>query len=507
VKNQLLRTLPPTDEMATPVLLQDPTPLNNGKSADAIFQACLKDWKSLRSLGHVGCAVEHYAYDRCGITAHERYWQQYHSMVKCQFDHLSPGLPIAMFHLTEFILVTPCAIHDANKSFQWAFFRRFQEKNLLRDAYICIESLRNSWKTLEACVCEWVALRLVFEDDMDIAGIEEWRGVWTCLSVEVETADLLCETLQLRFVGGRLLVARSAESIVELVSLVASTLLATWRFTRWAGSRFLSVGVSSRSMEASLLTGAGDLVDFIYSTQPSKLYYLNGFKRLTPEVRLLLVEVAVASRVSEDALASLMEGPRVVVTYHELWQTLAEEMRWVVTLPTSTWEKLASVTSATADILRADCIAASHVSMHFSWRRVLEPASRRPWSLARGDLAANLDALAAEEEDPADEVSHQLWLLARNGFPRAQLLGVLRLMQEIGWSTMTVEQQHGSVATLRRLHPEYGVETLTSRAMAMMLRRLQPKLQILLLLRCPYIFESLVAPPWRTVTLNSVSKR
>ena len=70
----------------TKVLLQEPMPLDHGKSCPAQLEACRKDWKSLRQHGHAGPAIEHYCFDRFGISGHERLWRQWHAMVAGSFQ-------------------------------------------------------------------------------------------------------------------------------------------------------------------------------------------------------------------------------------------------------------------------------------------------------------------------------------------------------------------------------------------------------------------------------------
>ena len=67
-------------------------------------------------------------------------------------------------------------------------------------------------------------------------------------------------------------------------------------------------------------------------------------------------------------------------------------------------------------------------------------------------LVQNLTDLAGVEE-PEDPVSSSIWHLLHLGFSKQTLVKALELMQDISWSTLTVEQQHGSMALLARHHP------------------------------------------------------
>eukprot|EP00974_Lingulodinium_polyedra_P068901 6671512-Lingulodinium_polyedra.AAC.1 len=83
-------------------------------------------------------------------------------------------------------------------------------------------------------------------------------------------------------------------------------------------------------------------------------------------------------------------------------------------LPQALWEALAPIAGTTWQRLQSECVHEGHLSFHFIWRRVLEPAPQLPWSLCRGDQAANLQELK-EGDCPEDPVCSQLWQLMQAG--------------------------------------------------------------------------------------------
>jgi hypothetical protein len=334
--NQFFRGRFPSGAV-TRVLLQDPVKLCYGKGADAIFQSCLQNWKSLRQLGHSGISIEHYCYDRCGIDAHERLWRQWHAMKACSFDHLATNVPVEILRLTEFILVTPCAAHDAQSAFRWGMRDSLTDKDLLRDVYVSIESLRNSMDLLVRHIGEWSSLRLSFAEPHSFQESEQWRVLWQALDVELETVELLSDTLQLRFLGGRLYVSSSCSGRPDLTDLVMSTLLSVWKFVRFTESRFLTTGSSSRTMIAALLLGLEDMVQFIVNETNSSKFYLNGFSRLVGDRKTFMAQAAFISRVTDGVLAELLEDARVARRHDELWQTLSEDLKWLIELPSFVW--------------------------------------------------------------------------------------------------------------------------------------------------------------------------
>jgi hypothetical protein len=477
VKNMFARTFLPGGLCKTRVRLEEPVALAHGKTVHAIAQACLKDWPSLRQLGHRGCAVEHYTWDRFGLTALERFFRQWHQLKAPSFVHLADQTPLAVLSLTEFVVVTPCAAHDAQNAFRWAMLPGSQDKDLLRDCYVAVESLRGGMDLVVAHLGEWVALRASFVAELGASEIDHRRCLWQALGVDMETSEVLACELQLAFTDGRLCLAERVSGTAGLVETVTTALLSAWRFVKWSDSRFLTMGTSARAIIVALLTGIEDLVGFIQGSGAS-MYYLGGLSRVQePSRRRFLAQAALVSRVAEGVMLELLEDSRVCQQYAVLWRTLSEEMLWLAQLDVRIWEAVAAVLGGCgAEELRSDCIASGHVSFHFFWRRVLEPAGDLPWSLARGEeVEANLRELAAGAR-PKEPVARQLWQLTRLGFPMTQLVTVVSLLGEIPWTTLPAEQQHGSMAIMRRWHPEVGAQTLASRAFLLQLRRLMPSM-------------------------------
>eukprot|EP00974_Lingulodinium_polyedra_P084865 8215129-Lingulodinium_polyedra.AAC.1 len=143
--------------------MQEATPLRWGKSVQAMGPVLLNGWQHLRSHGHLGVSIEHYSWDRAGITALERYFRQWHSQRADAFGQLAQGDHTKeSLTLSEFMVVTPCAAHDAHNAFRWALHCQFGSKELLRDCYVGIESLRKSHNLVEGNLAQWISDKLSF---------------------------------------------------------------------------------------------------------------------------------------------------------------------------------------------------------------------------------------------------------------------------------------------------------------------------------------------------------
>ena len=147
---------------------------------------------------------------------------------------------------------------------------------------------------------------------------------------------------------------------------------------RFAESRFLTVGASSRPSLAAVLLGLEGLVGFIGTETGKGCFYLNDFSRLKGDRREVVAQCAFVSRVTDGARAKLLEDPRVAKNFDELLMAVCEDMQSLVEVGPAVWDMAAAVTDVTGEALRSSCIAGGHISLHFFWRKVLLPASELP---------------------------------------------------------------------------------------------------------------------------------
>ena len=112
--------------------------------------------------------------------------------------------------------------------------------------------------------------------------------------------------------------------------------------------------------------------------------------------------------------------------------------------------------------LRSQAISASLTVYAMSEIETFRPLRGRPYSLARGDVEANIAELAAGEP-PDDDVSFQIWKCkTRNYVSDEDLYEGVRLMGEVECTTRLVEQGHGQTATQHKSHPRMGSKCTTS---------------------------------------------
>ena len=85
-----------------------------------------------------------------------------------------------------------------------------------------------------------------------------------------------------------------------------------------------------------------------------------------------------------------------------------------------------------------------------------------PWSLAIGDIEENLEGLL-QEADVHDLTAHKILQLLRLGWNRQQIKDAIMLFRDVHWSTLGVEQAHGSAAVMHR-HHTFSTDMLAARS-------------------------------------------
>eukprot|EP00974_Lingulodinium_polyedra_P016988 1650401-Lingulodinium_polyedra.AAC.1 len=106
-------------------------------------------------------------------------------------------IPLEVLRNTELVVFTPCAAHDANNAFKWGVGSMAYDRCLLRDIYVAVESLKNSFTELQGHIMDWVKEKLDFARNESEWEINQARQLWHCLGLEPETVEILADTLQL----------------------------------------------------------------------------------------------------------------------------------------------------------------------------------------------------------------------------------------------------------------------------------------------------------------------
>ena len=128
-------------------------------------------------------------------------------------------------------------------------FSQFADKEVMRDIYIAIESLRRSADLIDSHLYEWISAKMPYHDDPGDDWVQRRRVLWMELCVDMVTAELLAEKLQLWWEDDALCILRGAFADENVWEAIASALMAVWRFARFSDSRWLIIANATRQLQ------------------------------------------------------------------------------------------------------------------------------------------------------------------------------------------------------------------------------------------------------------------
>ena len=447
------------------VIVADPKPLSKGKKSANLFAAGAKYFPVLRSFGRTGIVIFHLGADRAVLSSLDRLFGQR------QKAFYTPGLgpdlgdEATLLENTDLYVNTGCALHDLSNSIQWGL-ASVAGGEVVQDIHIVIESCRNSFAFIQANLAKFLVLKLGFVQPP--ADTEPVLRFWKAMGIDTDWLEVL-GFLNPWWDSGRLLVSEAAKDDPDLIGKVSDVILYLWRWKKFVVTRWCTVGPSCRALVVSLCVGLEEIVAMTLADESTTNFHLHGFSKLSSDVKMYACVAAVASYPADSLQLMLMEDDRVAGRLPELKEAFYEEVRWVEGLDDFTWGRLAHVAgggpgSSPYD-LRSCALTAVHISSSYICRKLFNVAGGLPWSLCVGDISLNLQCLEDEGYDGDDPTVLKILELMRLGYNRQRLAEGISLLRDIPWSTVTVEQAHGSMAAIHRLHPTFSSGVLAHRTM------------------------------------------
>eukprot|EP00971_Amphidinium_carterae_P336401 6472763-Amphidinium_carterae.2 len=466
-----LRFMTATGECETRCRVAFPKPLRYGKDAWCVF-GCVSEFQTtLRDQGHTGIAVEHAVMDRALFSS---IWRKQKQRVTLAHHKLHVGgmstEEVNLLNLKSWCVGTGCAAHDSHKCLQWGLQRYLSNADLLRDCCIVMESIRNSYTALASSLVGWIGEKLV-----RVPPCEEGAGrlaLWQHLGVDADIIDLLCE-MELRWGENELCISETyASSSGDVIGDISLCILAVLRVRKYSDSRWLTIGVSCKTLLAACLLGLCDLVAHVRAQHHTSDFYLHGFTRLSKDLKLFLVLGAAVSYVGDALLHLVLEDSRLVKYHQDAKSAVLEELLYLESLPHAVVGWLASFCDRSVLEVRDAMLSAAHTSFAFLQMRVFAVMEQYPWTLAEGDIGQNLILLQSSAE-PLEPVSRKVWRLLKYKLCDVhEIVAGLRLLLSVPWAATAVEQLHGSVATYRKYRPELELQQLLPRSYLHMVRSL-----------------------------------
>eukprot|EP00971_Amphidinium_carterae_P340805 6479286-Amphidinium_carterae.1 len=209
---------------------------------------------------------------------------------------------------------------------------------------------------------------------------------------------------------------------------LCAVLLDMWRIPTFSASRWLTVGNGCRRLSLWLCTGGAHCFQFMLKAQHITEYYYGGLASYGSESALLSMVTALVALVPDAVLRCLLHEPQFCKLCLSLLDDLSAEVDVLENLSPQIWQWFCSHLHCDAVHLRNTVVHAALVSWGYMEGKMFNAVSALPWALAVGDLKANLEAVAACSECPADVVTG------------------LQTMQCSSWTSQLTERQHASTA-------------------------------------------------------------
>ena len=438
-------------------LFSEPTVIPNTKG-DTHFWRFRRFVRLPVELGHKGSCVHAFVLDGGIKSVMERRIKQL--VRSLAVDMLNTEGERAEFYWTcsNFFLFHLCIAHGIHNSFKSSLGDALTDASLMRAFWICVESLRNSMNVIFANFALWYFDCVDFEDwDPELC-----RHVWTMLGLEGKWLDLAV-WLEIRFVGGRLLIAgrlRGKPSVVHLVKMLAMHM---WRFRTWTTSRWKSLSKVTMALTASRMLGLPALVSYIVTKQLGSLYHIKGFyNNISDSVWRLCIVASFSAYCSDAALGCVAEDDRLPSRLPVIDGEVSRALRKTEAIGYEVWGFLTSAIGVSAVSARDASVQAAWTaatSMHSKFRA----ARRLPYALLPGDRIRNLEALR-DGERPREDNSARMWDGMHEGLKKEPVdyLEELECIAQASWATFATEQGHIGVSGPLRHHRGRETGTITA---------------------------------------------
>ena len=310
------RRLDPSGQAITASILRDPV-----AAAWSLF-SCGRDlFQTARQRGHMGISIAHYSFDRAAYSTLQKKFRQYHASLASQFKDPRRGFDSAMLEKMGWIVGSGCALHDCHNSLKWSLHTHFNDIFLMKDMYIAVASVTNSYGLVHGCLGKYLDAHLTLVPDDGCPMAEDLRELWTALGLEPELVETVC-SLRLQWASGKLNVAASCASNAALVGELSAAVLGNWHFEQFTTSRWVTVDCSCRSLLGALLTGFDALVEMMRSDPSASDFNISGYGRWGHRCKSFVAMAALVSNVPEACLLQLLHDNRLPLQLGHLKSTM-----------------------------------------------------------------------------------------------------------------------------------------------------------------------------------------
>ena len=450
------------DQWHIGVKIQRPRPLAS-KKCDDIFSAACDFCPVLALSGHRGVSIHVYLQDglfakpfgRRMIARHSMFWQPH--VCPIHFDSDGDRMLCA---LKDWVYASKCYMHSCSNALKWGM-RQFVVggDELLESIHIAVSALLRASHGLFLVIPEFIATYVAF-DSPDPDSPEDVHWLWLSLEVPPQLLDLFVK-VNPRWHGDRLHCSSRLSGDLDGISAVTTLLHCCLHWVDFSETRWTKVGMCGRYFVRSLLMGVDRLVYLAMRHDAVCNWHLGGFvKRCSGPVRQYLAIAAFAARPSEGMLFELMQDDRFLLKHEACWQVVQDEHRYIQEAPAYLYGTISALLDVDCDWYRTSVLEGSLISVSYLHMECFGPLETAPLKYAVGDTMEKIKLLLVEEV--SDQLALKWQSLAASGF-EDELAAGIALFRESSFSTLMVEQAHGSGSQVMRRHPMLETASLTVR--------------------------------------------
>eukprot|EP00971_Amphidinium_carterae_P343493 6483258-Amphidinium_carterae.1 len=215
-----------------------PMVFTSGKTAVDLYGAYVQSCRLAPEMGVLGLSVSHHCFDRACFSALSTLIYRRHKLYHASCVRDDEGARNAG-EWSDLLVFTACANHDTQNALKWSL-QAWSSKEILRDLFIYMESMRNGFDYMYKGVTSFVRKTLRIELDDEADPDDEVRQLWQYLCSDAGKISELTD-LSLRWRNGELIVKASAAARESLAGDVCNALWFLMRFKRASESRWVTI--------------------------------------------------------------------------------------------------------------------------------------------------------------------------------------------------------------------------------------------------------------------------
>eukprot|EP00971_Amphidinium_carterae_P340691 6479140-Amphidinium_carterae.2 len=365
-----------------------------------------------------------------------------------------------------------CSLHDLHNALKWCYQCLFADaEEGLQNMYIGFNTMKSGMSVVLQALGRWLLTNLLPLADEELPKGEVLHEYFTALGVDADDVQLLAHDCKLLWCTRRekLLVSATFLEKSDSINIVSALLLGLYKFNRFCGSRWLTIGVACRNYMISSSLGFGSLFQHLKANHYISEYDSAGASKLGVREGQMAAVLGLTAYAPESMMADLMRDGRLMQQLDVLEATLNEKCHYLEHLTANFWETMGTFVALTPTVLRDMVLRGMQTIRGYIELKIFSTARDFPWCLSVGNLSDNVAALAKRDDPPSDMVSYKLWKLLSLGMDRSEIERVLYLLSSCSCTSHFTEKQHASTTLVRR-HHDFGPGSLMSRAFMHTLR-------------------------------------